>query len=210
MTFALAERLESRSAVGLSPAGADADERRDADRPLVDRARAGDRGGFDALVRCYQRPIYYLAYRYLKNEADAADIAQRTFVRAYKSLARFRGDASFRTWLYRIAINLSLNHIRDHKRVRERPMSTDALATDAVGVADLVRNERAQRLRTAIEALPPKQKLVLELRVYDELTFREVAALADCTENAAKVNFHHAVKRLRALMTRTAPEGGSK
>ena len=95
----------------------------------------------------------------------------------------------------------ALNHLRDTRRVRPSELADGALTTDAVGVAQLVHGERTARLRDAIEQLPPKQKMVLELRVYDELPFREVGELAGCSENAAKVNFHHAVKRLRALMT---------
>jgi len=173
----------------------------DQDIALVGRVRSGDRGAFDEVVRKYQRPLYYLALRYLKNEADAADVGQRTFVRVFKSIGRFRGDSSFRTWIYRIAINLSLNHIRDNKRERASEIDDAALTTEAVGVAGLVGRQRTQRLREAIDELPPKQRMVLELRIYDELPFREVGQLADCTENAAKVNFHHAMRRLRSIMS---------
>ncbi|MCG8422882.1 MAG: sigma-70 family RNA polymerase sigma factor [Proteobacteria bacterium] len=170
------------------------------DLALVQRCRAGDRRAFDKIVQRYQRPIYYLAMRYLKNDADAADMVQKTFVRVFKSIARFRGDASFRTWLYRIAINLCLNHIRDHRREQTVEIRDDALTTAPLGASRMIREKEVQRVRDAIEQLPPKQRMVLELRVYDELSFREVAALASCSENAAKVNFHHAVKKLRTLV----------
>ena len=172
----------------------------DPDIGFVERFCAGERRAFDELVRRYQRKIYFLAMRYLKNEADAADIAQKTFVRAYKAMSSFQGKSSFRTWLYRIAINLSLNHIRDNKRERATDIKDDALSQSAVGMRRIVEDERAAALREAIEQLPPKQRTVLELRIYDELPFKEVAELAGCTENAAKVNFHHAVKRLRTLL----------
>jgi RNA polymerase sigma-70 factor (ECF subfamily) len=172
----------------------------DPDIALVERVRHGERRAFDQLVRHYQRPLYYLALRYLKNEADAADIAQKTFVRVFKSIGRFRGDSSFRTWIYRIAINLSLNHIRDNKREKASEIDEAALTTNAVGVDGIVGRQRSARLREAIEELPPKQRMVLELRIYDELPFREVGELADCSENAAKVNFHHAMRRLRSIM----------
>jgi RNA polymerase sigma-70 factor (ECF subfamily) len=142
----------------------------------------------------------YLAMRYLKNDADSADIAQKTFVRAYKKMDTFKAKSAFRTWLYRIAINLSLNHIRDNKRERATDISDDALSQSAVGMKRMVEDERSAALREAIEELPEKQRMVLELRIYDELPFKEVAQLASCTENAAKVNFHHAVKRLKKLM----------
>ena len=179
------------------------DNRTERDAALVADFCAGDQTAFEALVRHYQRPVYYLALRYLRNDADAADVTQRAFLRAFKSLRKFRGAASFRTWLFRIAINLSLNHLRDRKREQVSEIAEDALTEPAVGAANLLRGEREDRLRAAIEDLPPKQRMVLELRIYDELPFREVAELADCTENAAKVNFHHAVKRLRAILADT-------
>jgi len=195
--YALAERLD----MGVRFRASEATERDvDPDAALVARLRGGDRRAFDELVRRYQRPLYHLALRYLRNEADAADTTQRAFVRVFKSIGRFRGEASFRTWIYRIAINLALNHIRDHRRERATEISDDALTTDAIGADRMASAQDSMRLRAAIEHLPPKQRMVIELRVYDELPFREVGELCDCTENAAKVNFHHAMRRLRQLM----------
>ena len=171
------------------------------DAALIARYRTGDRSAFDELVRRYQRPLYYLALRYVRVEADAKDVAQRALVKAYSALAGFRADSSFRTWLYRIAINLCLNHLRDRKREEVRPQVGEALtAPPSGGDRALIERERGALLRDAIAELPPKQRMVLELRIYDELPFREVAELAGCSENSAKVNFHHAVKRLRALI----------
>lgn len=172
----------------------------DLDAALVARAQRREPGAFDSLVRRHQRGMWRLVRRYLRNDADASDVTQQAFVRAFRSLERFRGDASVRTWLYRIGINLALNHLRDHAREQPTEIGEDALTAPAVGVSALVAAERGARLRAAVAQLPPKQKLVLELRVFDDLPFREVAALADCSENAAKVSFHYAVKRLRELL----------
>ncbi|RMH41118.1 MAG: sigma-70 family RNA polymerase sigma factor [Deltaproteobacteria bacterium] len=194
MSYAFAQGL---------PAAAGADRRpvtADSDTDLVERANRGDRGAFEELVRRYQRPLFYLALRYVKNEADAADVVQRAFVRAFRGLRRFRGEASVRTWLYRIAINLSLNHVRDRRREQPADIDAAALRTEAVGSARLERRERARRLRAAIAQLPPKQRAVVELRIYDELPFRDIAAVVGGTENAAKVNFHYGMRRLRALV----------
>jgi RNA polymerase sigma-70 factor (ECF subfamily) len=182
----------------------------DPDIGLVERFLAGERGAFDQLVRRYQQPIYYLALRYLGSEADAKDAVQQTFVKVFRSLSSFRGASSFRTWLYRIAINLCLNHIRDHKRERPTEIADDQLTTTATGPQRLIRDEASAALRAAIDNLPPKQRMVLELRIYDELRFKEIAELADCTENAAKVNFHHAVKRLRGVLGNENDENGSR
>jgi RNA polymerase sigma-70 factor (ECF subfamily) len=199
MTHPLDRKCERRR-------GALAIDATDQDTALIDRFRAGERAAFDQLVRRYQRPIFYVALRYLRNEADAKDVTQRAFVRAYGALHKFRGSSSFRTWLYRIAINLSLNHIRDNRRERPGEIPDDALTVDATGPERLIASARSRMLRNAIDRLPPKQRMVLELRIYDELSFREVAELASCTENAAKVNFHHAVKRLKQEMRRDVEE----
>ncbi len=173
----------------------------DPDAALVARFRAGERRAFDELVRRHQRSIWRVARRYLKNDADAADVAQQTFVRAYRALDGFRGAASVRSWLYRIAINLALNHMRDHAREQPEEIDEHRLHIGATGAQRIIDGEDAARLRAAIGELPPKQRMVLELRIFDELSFKEVAELADCTENAAKVNFHYAVKRLKEILS---------
>ena len=187
----------------VTDAGDDEARPADPDLPLVERFKAGEQRAFDEIVRRHQQSLWRMARRYVKNDADAADVVQQTFVRAFKALAKFRAASTVRTWLYRIAINLALNHVRDRRR--EEPAAPEDLAAAsgvalATGASRIIEGEDAARLRAAIEALPPKQRMVLELRVYDDLPFKEVADLADCTENAAKVNFHYAVKRLRELL----------
>ena len=166
------------------------------DRALVERFRRGDAAAFDALVRRYQRPIYWLALRYVGNDADAKDVAQRALVQAFVKVGQLREAASFRSWVYRMAANLSLNVVRDRK-------PATALVDD-VAVAStrepLVEEEAQRRLRAAVAQLPPQQRLVVELRIYEELPFAAVAEVAECSEDSAKVNFHHAMKRLRVLM----------
>jgi RNA polymerase sigma-70 factor (ECF subfamily) len=149
-------------------------DERDEDAELVDRFRSGDGRAFDELVRRYQRQVYYLSLRYVKNGEDAKDITQRAFVRAFQGVKSLRGGASFRTWLFKIAVNLSLNHIRDHARLRPAEDAGE-LPVDAVGAERLSEDEAKRQLRDALEELPPKQRLV-----------------------AAKVNFPPAVTKLRA------------
>lgn len=172
----------------------------DLDAALVTRARRGERGAFDELVRRHQRGLFRLVRRYVRHDADAADVLQQAFVRAYRALDRFRGEASVRTWLYRIGINVALNHVRDHAREQPSATAGDDRAIGAAAPRALMAAQRDRALRAAVAELPPRQRLVLELRVFDDLSFREVAALADCTENAAKVSFHYAVKRLREVL----------
>jgi len=105
-----------------------------------------------------------------------------------------------RSWLYRIAINCALSWLRDHRREDPSELPDHALTATNPAPAQISAGDDRAWLRRAIEQLPPKQKLVLELRVFDDLSFKEVAELADCSENTAKVNFHYAVKRLRDIL----------
>jgi RNA polymerase sigma-70 factor (ECF subfamily) len=172
----------------------------DPDRELVERFQAGERLAFDQLVRRHQKGLWHLVRRYVKRDADASDVTQQAFVRAFKGLTSFRGAASVRSWLYRIAINCALTWLRDHRREEPTELAEDALVDSNPAPARLMGDQENTRLRAAILQLPPKQKLVLELRVFDDLSFKEVAELADCSENTAKVNFHYAVKRLRDIL----------
>ncbi len=172
----------------------------DLDRDLVARFQAGERIAFDQIVRRHQKGVWRIIRRYLRDDADAADVTQLVFVRAFKALGGFRGAASVRSWLYRIAIHAALSWIRDHRREVATELDDSALVAQAVAPAEIDRGRDSLRLRAAVSELPPKQRLVLELRVFDDLSFKEVAELADCTENTAKVNFHYAVKRLREIL----------
>lgn len=172
----------------------------DPDRELAERFWSGDRAAFDQIVRRHQRGVWHLVRRYVKRDADASDVTQLVFVRAFRGLGTFRGAASVRSWLYRIAINCALTWLRDHRREEPSEIADDALTDANPAPARIASGEEGARLRAAIAKLPPKQRLVIELRVFDDLSFREVAELADCTENTAKVNFHYAVKRLRDIL----------
>jgi RNA polymerase sigma-70 factor (ECF subfamily) len=172
----------------------------DPDGELAERFRAGDRAAFDSLVRRHQKGVWRVVRRYVKRDADAADITQQVFVRAFKGLATFRRAATVRSWLYRIAINCSLSWIRDHQREWPSEIDDDALSQQADAHGRLASDQESKRLRAAIDELPPKQRMVLELRVFDDLSFKEVGELARCSENTAKVTFHYAVKKLREIL----------
>ncbi len=168
---------------------------------LLERFRSGDRQAFGELVQRHQRQVYYLVWRYVRNDEDAKDLTQATFVRAWQNASNFRGDASVRTWLYRIAVNLALNHVRDRGRWQSSDIEPESLPVESATAERLVEAEVSQQLLKAVGQLPPKQRLVVELRVQEGLTFREVADVAECSEDAAKANFHHAIKRLRTLLS---------
>lgn len=172
------------------------------DAELVARFLGGDRAAFDALVVRYQRPIYWLALRYVGNDADAKDVAQRALVQAFVKVRALRDVGSFRSWVYRVAANLALNVVRDRK-------PADALDENVAISAPrerLIEDETQRQLRAAVAKLPPQQRLVVELRVFEELPFRAVGEVAECSEDAAKVSFHHALKKLRVLMNEEKDE----
>ena len=168
------------------------------DEELVVSAKAGSRGAFEALVRRYQEPVYFLCYRYVRDHDTAAELAQRAFVRAMDSIRDLRQAEIFRSWLFKIAVNLALNHLRDAAKFVENPTFEAAVAPEAPSMIEAV--ERARGLEAAVSRLPNKQRMIVELRVYQELSFRDIAQQLDTTANAAKVGFHHAIKNLRRLL----------
>jgi len=175
------------------------------DADLVERARAGSRPSFEALVRRYQKPLYFLCLRYVRDHDAASDLAQRTLIKALEKMDELRDPGIFKSWLYRIGANLALNHLRDNARFVEEQAGTPDHAEPPAPEADarLEAAEDAAALRRAVAELPTKQRMTLELRVFEEMSFRDIAEALETTEGAAKVNFHYAVRRLRAILVKT-------
>lgn len=176
------------------------------DSILVERFRHGDEGAFNQLVERHKREAYFIALRLSGSHEDARDLAQDAFVRCYQSMEKFRGDCSFRTWLYRIVINLSLNHLKSPRISRrvELPEGGMDAVPDSEDVIDptaaLLRRQRSALLKEAINRLPAKQKQTLLLKVYGELKYEEISEIMGCPVGTAKANFFHAVQRLRELI----------
>lgn len=174
------------------------------DADLVALARAGSRGAFDLIVERHRRGVYHLCFRYTGRHEDAADLAQDVFLRAYRGLGRFKGAASFKTWLYRIAINAALNQVASKAPRLDQMQPLDAVErADARGetAADAVlRNERARQVRAAIAQLPPRQRATVVLRVYQDLSHEEIARVLGSSVGACKANLFHALNRLRTLL----------
>jgi RNA polymerase sigma-70 factor (ECF subfamily) len=172
---------------------------RASERELVRASQAGDRAAFGLLVERHQRSVYQVCYRYLGNHDDANDLAQETFLRAWRALGRFRCDSAFSTWLYRIAVNACLNH-----RAARRPLTEelhDGFADPRSGAYARVEGEdEARRLREAVARLPEKQRATLILKVYQELTHEEVAGILGATVGTVKSNLFHALANLRRLL----------
>jgi RNA polymerase sigma-70 factor (ECF subfamily) len=183
-----------------------------ADDVLVRRAQGGDRGALDRLVRRHQRALFALCLRYVRDTDEAADLVQRSFVRAMGKLADLRDAGVFRSWLLRIGAHLALNHIRDHARFVADGGETEAGLTDerAPSASDRLETaEEASALRAAVHELPTKQRMTLELRIYEDLPFRDIGEALGISEGAAKVNFHYAVRKLRGSLS-PADGGGAQ
>lgn len=168
------------------------------DEALVEASLSGVTDAFDVLVTRHRRAVYHVCYRFVNNHEDAADLTQDTFVRAWKALASFRGQARFSTWVHRIAVNVSLNRV-SLKTPRGESMDFDALADTrepAPGQSILVA-ERQALVRAAVAALPPRQRAALILRTYHELSHQEVADLVGTSVGAVKANVFHALANLK-------------
>ena len=183
------------------------------DADLVEACLAGQRDAFDILVERHQRHVYQLCYRFVGNHEDASDLAQDVFIRAYRGLKNFKGQASLGTWLYRIGVNACLNKVgaRTPKpesieplllRHDQRVASADESAAEA-----LLRGERAVQVRAAIAKLPKKQRATLILRVYHELPHEEIAGILGSSVGAVKANFFHALNNLKKLLRAAGTAG---
>jgi len=176
------------------------------DAELVEASLGGDREAFDLIVERHRRNVYQLCYRFVGHDADAADLAQDVFVRAYRGLKTFKGQASLGTWLYRIGVNVCLNRLAS-KTPASEPLDSLFLANDERIAAPgesasdaLLRDERARRVRAAIARLPKKQRATLILRVYHELPHEQIAAVLGSSVGAVKANFFHAMNNLKKLL----------
>lgn len=172
------------------------------DGALVTASAEGQRGAFDVIVERHRRTVYQVCYRFAGNHEDASDLAQDSFVRAWRGIKTFKGQSALSTWLYRIAVNVCLNRV-----------STKALATDPIESTDhfedtriegaqstLLREERAAAVRRAIASLPKKQRATLILRTYHELSHQQIADILGSSVGATKANFFHALAHLKKLL----------
>jgi RNA polymerase sigma-70 factor (ECF subfamily) len=148
----------------------------DEDRRLVEQAQAGDLDAFDSLVRQYQGKLYGYLYRVSRNAADAEEMAQETFVKAWDGLSGFRGAASFRTWLFRIATNLCINRLSRRKPVE--PLTEEISAERRYEPEESFRRRvLGERINRALESLPADQRSALVLSIYEELSHEEIATV---------------------------------
>ena len=160
------------------------------DQLLVDRVKAGEKHAFDLLVLKYQHKIIKLIMRYVKDPAEALDVSQEAFLKAYRALPKFRGDSAFYTWMYRIAINTAKNHLvaasrrpLNHAAEISEPEEFDwhpRLQNSDSPEGQAMGDELRQVLQATIESLPDDLRTAIMLRELDGLTYEEIAAVMEC------------------------------
>jgi RNA polymerase sigma-70 factor (ECF subfamily) len=183
---------------------------------LVEQAQRGDREAFEQLVYRHDRDILRLAFHMLGNREEAQEVFQETFLKAYRSLARFRSESSFYTWIYRIATNVALDRLRKRQNLREeisyeadtesnpdRPALKDTLEEKSYQSNPerrLYGREIGQKIHQALQTLSEKERLVFELRHYQGLRLRMIGDIMGSTEETAKNYLFRATQKLRAYL----------
>src|SRR5216110_1781348 len=180
------------------------------DEELVAKSIDGDADSFNELIHRWEHPIYALAYRQIGREEDARDVCQETFLRAYRALQGFRGQAKFSSWLYRIALNLCRDWMRRERRtpVVQPPEDVDlmdlaAAAEPAESIEDLVaRKDLSRAVERAMKKLPEEQRTAIILKEYHGLTFQEIADLVGCPMSTVKTRLYQGLTVLRRELAR--------
>ncbi len=180
------------------------------DEELVARSMSGDAESFNQLVLRWERPIYALAYRVIGRDEDARDVVQETFLRAFRALPGFKGQAKFSSWLYRIALNLCRDWIRRRRRtpVVEAPEGVDIIELAAEqgpveSIEDLVaRREMSRVVAEGMQRLPEEQRTAIVLKEYHGLTFQEIAELQGCPLSTVKTRLYQGLSVLRRHLER--------
>ena len=175
------------------------------DEELVARSRTGDADSFNELILRWERPIYALAYRTIGREEDARDVCQETFLRAFRALPGFRGQAKFSSWIYRIALNLCRDWLRRERRAPtvQAPEDVDlmdlaAAAEPSESIEDVVgRRDQMRAVERAMKHLSEEQRTAIVLKEYHGLTFQEIADVVGCPLSTVKTRLYQGLTMLR-------------
>lgn len=180
---------------------------------LIARCQQGDTAAFGSLIRHYQQKVFAAIYNVIRNEEDAWDLAQETFVRAWRNINRFRGQSSFFTWIYRIAMNVTIDRLR-RKKVEGavefddtigmgesiEPSSSTTPHTAPSPLQDLQNHEIAGQIEAALNKLSPEHRMVIILRELEGLSYEEIAAATDCSLGTVMSRLFYARKKLQTLL----------
>lgn len=180
----------------------------DSDLAIVKRVQAGDVAAFDQLIRKYRERLFGVVYNLTSNREDTADLVQDSFIKAFQSINRFQGQASFFTWLYKIAVNTTLSHLRKNRmrtffsleKIQEEDPSSKILAdlTDKTGAdRDAYLKELQEKLNEALQKLSIKHRTVITLFEIDGLSHAEIAEIMECSEGTVRSRLHYAKQFLQ-------------
>jgi len=175
------------------------------DNELIESFKKGNRYAFNLIVLKYQKKIYWLARKMVLDHDDADDITQEVFIKLYSSINKYRGESKFYTYLYKIAMNLSLNHLSKNKRNYSRKVDLNSEAyrlssKEKSSEEFLDEKERKKILEEAISTLPEQQRAVFNLRFYDNLSYDEIGKIMKKSTGGMKTNYFHAVKKIQAFL----------
>jgi RNA polymerase sigma-70 factor (ECF subfamily) len=185
----------------------------DADFEVVKRVQAGDVAAFDQLIRKYRERLFGVVYNLTSNREDTADLVQDAFIKAFQSINRFQGQSAFFTWLYRIAVNTALSHLRKNKlrtffsleKIQEDDPSSKVLAdlTDRSGAdRDAYLRELQEKLNEALQKLSIKHRTVITLFEIDGLSHAEIAEIMECSEGTVRSRLHYAKQFLQGELSK--------
>ena len=181
------------------------------ERALVAEARAGDLGAYDVLVRRHQERVYATIYHMTSNHEDAADLTQETLVKAFRALGAFKGDSSFFTWLYRIAVNKTINHLKQRKHrgqvsLNDLDLNAEhdpdlvALISDRTPRRDASLRELQERLNMAMQRLSEEHRMVVTLHDIQGFKHEEIAGLMKCNVGTVRSRLFYARQQLQAYL----------
>lgn len=168
------------------------------DQELIEEVRSGHRASFSDLVKRHQRGMLRLSMRFMKDLDTAQDVVQDAFIKAYEKLNMFEGRSSFKSWLYQITINTARNKLREN-RYDVSDIEDIQLSVAPIAEKQLVHEVVREMIQIQVDRLPFKQKTALVLRVYEDMSFSEIAEVMQCPYDTAKANYRHALLKLKEI-----------
>lgn len=166
------------------------------DNELVQEIKDGNKKAFSEIVKRHQKALLRMSMRFVRDLDMAEDIVQESFIKAYEKLNTFEGRSSFKSWLFQISVNTAKNKLRERKRVMT-DIDSVQIAVGAIAESALVHSALSEEIQEEIDKLPTKQRTALILRVYEDLSFKEIADIMECPYDTAKANYRHALIKLK-------------
>lgn len=167
------------------------------DQDVINKILAGDWGAFSMIVNRYRTPLFRLGLKLIGNMAQVDDIVQDTFIKTFKGLAKFENRSSFKSWIYQIFMNTLRNSLRGRKHIA---LDTLELPVESESEQKIQEQQISTHLKAAIKALPTKQQIAVSLRIYEDLSFEEIAQIMQCPYDTAKANFRHGLMKLKTRL----------